>query len=161
MRWRKKTKEPEEAQELEKTAEVLETPAAEQPETAATPETPAAEAALPYDRLAQAGINVELGLDYCAGEDSFYREMLRIFYDQSAAKREELISLYESENWKDYAIKAHALKSTSLTIGAEQLSAQAKELELAGKRGDTDYIRAHHAEVMQAYEELCSYFAGI
>ena len=104
---------------------------------------------------------MELGLDYCAGEDSFYREMLRIFYDQSAAKREELISLYESENWKDYAIKAHALKSTSLTIGAEQLSAQAKELELAGKRGDTDYIRAHHAEVMQAYEELCSYIAGI
>ena len=104
---------------------------------------------------------MELGLDYCAGEDSFYREMLRIFYDQSAAKREELISLYESENWKDYAIKAHALKSTSLTIGAEQLSAQAKELELAGKRGDTDYIRAHHAEVMQAFEELCSYFAGI
>ena len=153
--------EPEEAQELEKTAEVLETPAAEQPETAATPETPAAEAALPYDRLAQAGINVELGLDYCAGEDSFYREMLRIFYDQSAAKREELISLYESGNWKDYAIKAHALKSTSLTIGAEQLSAQAKELELAGKRGDTDYIQAHHAEVMQAYEELCSYFSGI
>lgn len=130
------------------------------------PEPPAAEApeaigpALPYDRLAQAGVNVELGLDYCAGDEDFYREMLRMFCVQAGDKRAEILSLYESANWADYAIKVHALKSTSLTIGAETLSAQAKELELAGKRGDAAYIQEHHSALMRAYEELCGRIAG-
>ena len=118
-------------------------------------------AAASFDRLAQAGVNVELGLDYCGGEESFYQEMLRMFCAQGGEKRAEIISLYESGNWPDYAVKVHALKSTSLTIGAEALSAQAKELELAGKRGDTDYIREHHPALLCAYEELCAHIAGI
>ena len=121
----------------------------------------AGEAALPYGRLTQAGVNVELGLEYCSGDEEFYREMLRMFYAQSGDKRAEIISLYESANWADYAVKVHALKSTSLTIGAQALSAQAKELELAGKRGDIDYVRAHHPALLQAYEALCSNIAGL
>ena len=84
-----------------------------------------------------------------------------MFCAQGGEKRAEIISLYESGNWPDYAVKVHALKSTSLTIGAEALSAQAKELELAGKRGDTDYIREHHPALLCAYEELCAHIAGI
>ncbi len=131
-------------------------------ESGEIPEAPPAEApAQPFGQLAQAGVNVELGLGYCGGEENFYREMLRIFHAQSGEKQAELISLYESANWEDYTVKVHALKSTSLTIGAEQLSAQAKELELAGKRGDQDFIREHHAALMLAYEELCGHIAGI
>ena len=74
--------------------------------------------------------------------------------------RSEIVSLYDSANWTDYAIKVHALKSTSLTIGAEALSAQAKELELAGKRGDVEYIRANHAALMEAYQALCACITG-
>lgn len=118
-------------------------------------------AALPYDRLTQAGVNVELGLEYCSGDEEFYREMLRMFYAQSGDKRAEIVSLYESANWTDYAVKVHALKSTSLTIGAEALSAQAKELELAGKRGDIDFVREHHPALLRAYEALCSNIAGL
>lgn len=135
-------------------------------ESASTAEGPAAalpedgSPALPYDRLAEAGVNVELGLDYCAGDEEFYREMLRMFCAQGAEKRAEIASLYESANWTDYAVKVHALKSTSLTIGAEAFSAQAKDLEQAGKAGDIDYIRAHHAPLMRAYEELCARIAG-
>ena len=103
---------------------------------------------------------MELGLGYCGGEENFYREMLRIFCSQSEEKRAELVSLYEEENWPDYAVKVHALKSTSLTIGAEKLSAQAKALELAGKQGDVDYIREHHPGLLSGYEELCARIAG-
>ena len=111
---------------------------------------------LPYDKLAQIGINVELGLDYCGGDENFFREMLRMFTAQSPGKRDEIISLYERANWTDYAIKVHALKSTSLTIGADTLSAQAKELELAGKRGDVDFIKENHAALIRAYDEFCA-----
>ena len=76
--------------------------------------------ASPYGQLEQAGINVEMGLAFCCGEDEFYEEMLRMFSSQCAEKKDEIISLYEASNWADYAVKVHALKSTSLTIGAEE-----------------------------------------
>ncbi|MDE6931478.1 MAG: response regulator [Oscillospiraceae bacterium] len=137
-----------------------EVPAAE-PGPAAEPAAP--EAASPADgfqHLAQLGVNVELGLGYCGGDGNFYREMLRMFAAQAQEKHDEIASLYESADWEGYTVKVHALKSTSLTIGAEALSAQAKELELAGKRGDIDFIHARHAALMRAYEELCAQIVG-
>lgn len=123
--------------------------------------TAPAESGLPYEQLTQAGINVEVGLDYCSGEEEFYLEMLRMFYSQSEAKRDEIISLYEEANWTDYAIKVHALKSTSLTIGAEELSAQAKALEMAGKSQDVGYIQENHPVLLRMYEEICKSIAGL
>jgi len=107
------------------------------------------------DRLRQAGINVEVGLDYCGGAEDFYLEMLKMYCEQSEEKRKEIIALYEGEEWTDYAIKVHALKSTSLTIGAEKLSAQAKALELAGKGGDIAFVRENHEKLLQAYDAVC------
>ena len=122
---------------------------------------PEDESSLPFASLSQIGINVPLGLDYCCGEEGFYLEMLRMFSQQSEGKRDEIVALYGAENWTDYAVKVHALKSTSLTIGAEKLSAQAKALELAGKQGDVDYIREHHPGLLSGYEELCARIAGL
>lgn len=116
---------------------------------------------LPRARLVQAGINVEMGLDYCCGEEEFYLEMLRMFSSQGEEKAAEITSLYETENWNDYAVKVHALKSTSLTIGAEVLSGRAKELELAGKREDVEYIRQNHSELLHMYQEVCESMAGL
>lgn len=119
------------------------------------------ESALSYAPLVQVGINVEMGLDYCCGEDEFYMEMLQTFSSQGAEKKAEIVSLYEAENWTDYAIKVHALKSTSLTIGAERLSNQAKALEQAGKNGDVEYIRQNHPSLLRSYEEVCESIAGL
>ena len=150
----------EEAPPRQEPAQRPETPAektgpAEVPE-ASIEKAPAAGAAAPFAALARAGVNVEMGLNYCGGDGDFYREMLQMFSAQSGEKREEIAALYEGAHWEDYTVKVHALKSTSLTIGAEALSAQAKALELAGKRGDTDFIAAHHAAMMEAYEALCA-----
>ncbi|MEY8492459.1 response regulator [Lachnospiraceae bacterium 29-91] len=122
---------------------------------------PAEETALPRVRLVQAGINVDMGLDYCCGEEEFYLEMLRMFSSQGEEKAAEIASLYDAENWKDYAVKVHALKSTSLTIGAEVLSGRAKELEQAGKKEDIEYIRKNHPALMQMYKEVCESMAGL
>ena len=116
----------------------------------------AAENTVPaYEPLVTAGINVSMGLEYCNDEEEFYREMLQMFHDQADGKRNEIVSLYESADWADYAIKVHALKSTSLTIGAEELSGQAKELERAGKEQDVEYIRENHPLLLQLYRQVC------
>lgn len=56
----------------------------------------------------------------------------------------------------DYAIKVYALRSTSLTIGAEELSALAKELELAAKKGDMEYVRRNPPALLHVYEKICA-----
>ncbi len=117
---------------------------------------PETDSSFSLDDLTQVGINVKLGLDYCSDEEEFYLEMLQMFLEQYTQKRDEINSLYEAANWKDYAIKVHALKSTSLTIGAEQLSDCAKMLEQAGKKEDAEYIRENHANLLELYEKVCT-----
>lgn len=108
-----------------------------------------------YELLTNIGVNVLLGLEYCCGEDDFYMEMLSMFCSQAPEKKAEIISLYEAANWADYAVKVHALKSTSLTIGAERLAEQAKLLEQAGKERNMEYIRHSHHELLRLYDEVC------
>ena len=108
------------------------------------------------ERLQRMGIDVELGLDYCAGAEDFYLEMLQMYCDQKEEKSQEIASLYENGDWGAYAVKVHALKSTSLTIGAKELSEQAKALEQAGKSGDESFIREHHESLMHVYEAVCA-----
>lgn len=127
----------------------------------AAPVNAAQEPDTAFDALLKAGINVQLGLDYCAGEEDFYWEMLQMFCEQGGEKKAEIVSLYEAANWADYAVKVHALKSTSLTIGAERLSEQAKALEQAGKKGDADYIRRSHPSLIALYDQVCGIIAGL
>lgn len=123
------------------------------------PDTSSAGGKALFDKLKQAGINVELGLMYCGDLEDFYIEMLQIFFTQSKEKQEEIISLYEAGDWRDYAVKVHALKSTSKTIGAEQLSEQALNLEMAGKEDNESFIRENHPNLLKTYQSLCSLIA--
>lgn len=132
--------------------------APEEPDTTAA-KAPTEEPVSPFASLAALGVNIQLGLDYCGEEEDFYKEMLQMFCSQHTEKKAEIISLYEAGNWTDYAVKVHALKSTALTIGAEQLSAEAKALEQAGKNGDIEYIRQNHPLMLCRYDTLCGSIA--
>lgn len=85
-------------------------------------------------------------------DESFLLDIIRTYIeeDKSALLEEE----YAEESWKNYQVHIHALKSTSLNIGAEKLSVDAKALESAVQSGDYPYIHAHHAEVMSEYGKL-------
>ena len=97
-------------------------------------------------------LDVEAAMEYCCNDEEFYREMLETYTESS--KLEELNEKYQREDWENYRILVHALKSTSLSIGAAELSEQAKKLEMAAKEGDTAYIREYHEAAMQQYGEL-------
>ncbi len=116
---------------------------------------------LSFAPLSKIGINIQLGLDYCCGEAEFYLEMLQMFCVQAVDKRAELVSLYNAANWADYTVKVHALKSTAMTIGAEQLSDHAKLLEQAGKKGNIEFIRHDHPALLRLYDEVCDTITGL
>lgn len=97
-------------------------------------------------------LDTAMGLGYCCDDESFYQEMLTAYLKNR--KVEELGKCYQEEDWDHYRILVHALKSTSLSIGAAGLSEQAKALETAAKETDIAYIREHHGTVMAEYQNL-------
>jgi HPt (histidine-containing phosphotransfer) domain-containing protein len=95
---------------------------------------------------------VQTGLSYCAEDEGFYKEMLHDYMEGN--RMAELCEMYEVNDWENYRIQVHALKSTSLSIGANELSEEARLLEQAAKDGDMEYIRTHHEKTMNQYRSL-------
>ena len=96
-------------------------------------------------------LDIETGLRYCV-DNEFYQEMLREY--MQADKSPALGQYFDEKDWDNYRTLVHALKSTSLTIGAVALSEEAKALEMAARDGDESYILAHHQTVMVQYIDL-------
>ncbi|MBR5115859.1 MAG: Hpt domain-containing protein, partial [Lachnospiraceae bacterium] len=102
--------------------------------------------------LHELGIDTAEGLLYTGDSAELYFDTLRDFVSSAAEKSEEMVRLYESENWEDYRILVHSLKSVNKMIGAADLSAQFKQMEDAGKAVDVDYIRSHHEELLDRFQ---------
>ena len=107
-------------------------------------------------------INLETGLKYCMGSKEFFLQVLTTFTD--AKKPEKIQEKFDAQDWKGYQILVHALKSTAMSIGAENLSEQAKVLELAAKNKDAEKILSNHSDLMTTYkkvrEEIEKYLSG-
>ena len=99
-------------------------------------------------------IDIKTGFLYCGGSDEVYKEFLKIYCGGYEEKSQQLEEYYQQCDWKNYAIKIHALKSTSLSIGAVTLSELAASLEKAGKSENAEYIHMHHAEAMKLYSAV-------
>lgn len=85
------------------------------------------------------------------GNEKLYWQTLKE-YARMIPKKLKLIAQYkEAGDWKNYTIETHALKSSSKQIGAMELSELAAKMEQAGNSGDTDFILAHHAELLEKY----------
>ncbi len=93
------------------------------------------------------GIDYQTGLENSGSAESF-AVVLKLFYEAIDEKAEEIQKFYDAEDWKNYTIKVHALKSSARLIGALSVSDEARELETAGKTGDYAFIREHHANCM-------------
>ncbi len=104
-----------------------------------------------YRPLQDAGIEPGTGLEYCQQDKALYETLLAEYTRSAGEKTEAMQANYGAENWKEYGILVHALKSTSRMIGAETLARAAEALEKAAKEGNADYIRTHHEDAMRRY----------
>ena len=97
------------------------------------------------------GIDIEEARKHHTGDVDDYMELLNLYCIDGKRKAGYLDELLKNENYKDYGIEAHGLKSASANIGAMELSAQAKEHEDAATRGDIDFIKRHSEELLSCY----------
>lgn len=81
------------------------------------------------------------GLEKCGGKLEDYKQILRIVYEGSKKRIEELQRYLEDENFERYTIIVHSIKSTFASVGAMELSELARKHEMAGKGKEYDYIR--------------------
>ena len=105
-------------------------------------------------------LNREMGLKYCMQDEKVYREILTLFKESSAEKMQELETAFAGSDYVKYRLYAHGLKTTSLTVGAIQVSEDAKKLEHAAKQvvegvekeEAMHYIRYNHKSFMRLYQ---------
>lgn len=97
-------------------------------------------------------LDTSVGMSYFADNEEFYGDMIRCYLDNSSF--EDIRKAYEEEDWENYRILVHALKSTSLSIGAVELSGQAKALEMAAKENRIDDIKRDHDVMMERFHQL-------
>ncbi len=98
-------------------------------------------------------IDIKAGLKN-SGTGEAYLALLKVFYESIDKKTEELNQCLEENDFKNYTIKVHALKSSMRIIGAAEPGEEAQRLEDAGKADDQDYIRSHHAPFIEEYAKL-------
>ncbi len=106
------------------------------------------------DKLNALGIDTAAGIRYCADDVEMYYEILDDYtgeYDEKVAGLEEN---YNKQDWKEYQVLIHAVKSTSKTMGITDIFEQALALELAAKSDDVLFITENHKKTMENYKEI-------
>lgn len=104
------------------------------------------------------GFDVELGLKYCMNDVAFYKDMLNTYVENE--KMGDLLTYIQMENWDAFLLTLRSIRNTSHTIGAMELAKHAKELELAFKRGDLDYIRSDARNFLALYKKTIDIIKG-
>ena len=99
-------------------------------------------------------IKVEEGIANCGGEIQDYLNILKITYEYGEKHLAELESAWKQQDYENYIIKIHALKSTSLSIGATEISASARKQEESGRIGDFSYIDQNMTTFQKDYRIL-------
>lgn len=97
-------------------------------------------------------LDTATGMTYCCEDEGFYVSMLETYLENS--RLEDMKNFFEQRDFENYRITVHSIKSTSLTIGAAELSGEAKGLEMAQKSGDIGYIEENHQRVYEMYGEM-------
>ena len=89
-----------------------------------------------------------------SGSKDAFLSVLKIYYDSYEAKVGEIRGFFDAQDWTNYTIKVHALKSSSRLVGALVLGDKAEALEMAGKQTDTEFIFANHQSLMEEYSAI-------
>lgn len=108
----------------------------------------------PVANIAGALLSPEKGMYYTGGDEEAYRGILAAYVKTGKEKIVYIDRLFRQKDWRNYIIEVHALKSSSLMIGAEELSELAKKLELAGKAGDYQTVTENQKELLSLYSEV-------
>nr|MCR4675512.1 response regulator [Lachnospiraceae bacterium] len=105
-------------------------------------------------------IDSSKAMDNLASEELF-KEVLGNFADTAEDKMSHIDDALKNENWKEFVIYVHALKSNAKTIGAEELGEMAQSMESLGKKvfdkkhdsKDIEELKVKTPKLLELYEK--------
>jgi CheY-like chemotaxis protein len=100
------------------------------------------------------GIDIRKGISMTGGKFKSYLQTLAVFHKDGIQKIEEIKECLKTDNYSLYATYAHALKSALTSIGASELSENARALEMAGKQENAAFISSNNAQFLKNLETL-------
>lgn len=112
-------------------------------------------------RFAELGIDVNAGLTYCQNDEEMYESVLAEYVSEKGEKLTNLSKYFAEENWKEYTVFVHSLKSSSKLIGATDLSKSAAALEAASNEGNSEYIKNNHEKTVAEYDRITTEISSI
>ena len=104
--------------------------------------------------LYMSGVDVRAALDLHSGGINGYLELLELYYMDGVEKADFIGELVKQEDYKNYQIEVHGLKSASANIGAKEFSDLAKAHEFAAKEGNYEYIQENVQKLLSEYNFL-------
>ncbi|MBQ9359663.1 MAG: response regulator [Lachnospiraceae bacterium] len=107
-------------------------------------------------------IDYNEGIDTCGDKDT-YEAVADAYLEIQAENTERLASCLKSDDWENYRIIVHALKSSSLTIGAKNFAGFSMTVENAAKdfaegtdiEKNLGYLRGSYNSYTAAYAAVC------
>lgn len=106
------------------------------------------------------GISKDVAMTYCGGSINDYIDLANIYYETGLKYYDDLIRYYDQKDWKNYAIIAHSIKSTSKTLGAIDLSDLAYKEEMASKQEEIETIDKYHEALLKEYSRVLELLAN-
>ena len=100
------------------------------------------------------GIDSKKGIYLSGGRLTLYLNTLDIFCRDGYEKIREIKSSLDAGDLHLYTVYVHALKSAAISIGADNLSEEAKNLEIAGESNNINFINEKNDSFLFNLEEL-------
>jgi signal transduction histidine kinase/CheY-like chemotaxis protein/HPt (histidine-containing phosphotransfer) domain-containing protein len=100
------------------------------------------------------GLDVKKGIAMTGGVFENYARALAAFHKDGFQKIDEIKKCLETNNLSLYTTYVHALKSASASLGAYDLSEQAKALEDAGKQKNSKFIDSNNPQFLMSLEKI-------
>lgn len=96
------------------------------------------------------GLDTQAALKLLGSEKLFW-EVLKDYYLVIRKKADLIRDLEQREDWKNYTVEVHALKSASRQIGATELADLAMRMEQAGNESDASMIHEYTPGMLEQY----------
>ena len=99
-------------------------------------------------------LNMKKGMESVGNRKEVYLSVLEVAVREGKEKLPMIEKYQKEQDYQNYIIEVHALKSSMAGIGAYGLSTMAKEHEYAGKSQNYVFIENHVQELLKAYREV-------
>lgn len=119
------------------------------------------EDAYEYDSIFPKRSNVDYrsGIAAARNNQRIYLGILKTFANSDSLEKAE--AYFNTNDFENYTILVHGIKSAAANIGAAELSEEARMLEMAGKNKNYEYIRRNHQAFISNYSSILEEIRGV